>query len=211
MTLTVRGDVVQVGPVEYGIGAIGAGLIIAGILNVTPLGVVRRALGPTERRHDPVAPIHAGGSSSAVPGAVSSGGTADEPGTPGAGADGPLVTYRNPVNSKAGQYSGIDRKMTAPTRDGLEAWGRAYGQRIVITDGYRTPAEQAGGYADDPGRYAPADKSWHVKGKAVDVHLAAMGADNALGLARLHAAGRATGWCFHGRSGPMHASFGGCG
>lgn len=101
------------------------------------------------------------------------------------------------------------------------AWQKAYGAPIICNgpgDSWRSYADQQKAHAEDPDRFASADKSFHVKGLAVDVHLDAMKA--AVGTAnwtKLYAAAVATGWCnprgpYKGdHKEPWHFSFGGCG
>lgn len=95
--------------------------------------------------------------------------------------------------------------------DAADAFARAealYGGNIVVTDSYRSCAQQASGHAADPNRFASAAGSYHTKGKAVDVNTTVMGASNP----KLRSAMRAAGWCQYDPTGePWHWSYGGCG
>ena len=97
------------------------------------------------------------------------------------------------------------------------AWERAFGQAIPITDSYRDYATQAAGHSADPNRFVDPTRSAHVKGKAVDVNLAALGIKStADALFRtLKSTAEANGWCFSAidkkpTPEPWHASWGGC-
>lgn len=208
----------SIGPVEFGLGAIGAGLLVAAIRNVSPVDVITRAVGGTD---EPPAPIDRpgaltrfgafGGISPDLPN-VNAPGVSDNPPGAGSGPTGPetLVKYTNPITARS-RFSGRSFQVQVDVRDGLARWGAAYGQPIVITQGWRSTSTQARRHAQEPNRFAPPGTSWHETGRAVDVDLAAIGADNQLGLRRYLAAGEATGWCFAGRSGNLHASYKGCG
>lgn len=104
-------------------------------------------------------------------------------------------------------------------------WQTVFGQPIPVTDSWRDPAIQAAQHEKDPGRFAPADKSAHPKGLAVDVNLQAIpgmkapsrGRDDGNDTwRRLYTSAVATGWC-NPRGGPRgdgrepwHFSYGGC-
>jgi hypothetical protein len=157
-----------------------------------------------------------------TPSAPASSGAASYSPTASSATDPPnLVGYTNPSVSAAGDYAGDTIRVAAPARAGLDAWGRAFGRPIVITDGYRSTAQQAASHAAHPERFAPAGHSWHERGMAVDVHLAATGIANArkgdAAYDRLVVAAETTGWClsaYPNNSGtvePWHFSYGGCG
>jgi len=113
-------------------------------------------------------------------------------------------------------------KLAPSAATGFRAWEAAFG-RTIVASGWRSKADQADGYAKDPGRFADPEKSWHPKGLAVDVDLAATGVMSSNGQLiagewdRFYAAAMATGWC--NPRGPYskkkdeahHFSFGGCG
>lgn len=55
-------------------------------------------------------------------------------------------------------------------------WEKAYGGDIIVTDSYRSYAQQSKDYASDPNRFGSPNSSYHVKGLAVDVNLQAINA-----------------------------------
>lgn len=111
--------------------------------------------------------------------------------------------------------------LTSAALGGFIAWQKLYGARIICNgpgDSWRSYDDQAKAHAEDPDRFGAPDKSFHVKGLAVDVHLAEMNAaPPSANWDRLYAAAMATGWC--NPRGPYkgdhkenwHFSYGGCG
>jgi hypothetical protein len=100
----------------------------------------------------------------------------------------------------------------------FQLWQAAFGAPIKLTDSYRTCAQQAAGYSSDPGRFAAPERSWHPKGLAVDVNLAAIGATpGGATFDRLYLTARQTGWYNPRGPGrgdgkePWHFSYGGAG
>lgn len=183
----------KVGPVHFLSGALGAGLVAAAIANESPYGLLVSVLTGDESARSPIYTGPSITASVALPPATDAG-----PNDP----DGPRMLV--PI----GQGS---HRLAPGAAAGFQAWQRAFGRSIPVTDSYRPYAEQARQHAANPGRFAPADKSAHVDGTAVDVNLPALGSNGSdATYARLKRAGEATGWCFAGRSGPMHASHGGC-
>jgi len=117
-----------------------------------------------------------------------------------------------------GTIGNLPIELAPAAAQGFRAWEAAFGGPIKCTSGWRSYAQQADGFESDPNRFADPDKSWHVKGTAVDVDLAATGASfPGAGWDRLYTAAMATGWC--NPRGPYskrkdeahHFSFGGCG
>jgi hypothetical protein len=114
-------------------------------------------------------------------------------------------------------------QLSKPTADRFAAWQKAFGASIIVTDSYRDYATQLAAWKSDPVRFAPPDKSRHVKGQAVDVNLQAVGASptgTAMQKAtwkRLYDTAIALGWCnprgpYNGdHAEPWHFSYPGCG
>jgi len=189
---------------------VGAFLVYASILGLSPMDELRAALGGKKGPgRKPLSPLLT---------------------ELGATNDGSAVSYPSRAASVAAGATSADSMVSGDgtpllRRDALTgflAWQTAYGSKIVGS-GWRSLEQQAAGYASDPDRFAAPDKSWHPKGLAVDVDLAAsgaaMGPGGAVspGFARLYAAALATGWCnprgpYKGdHKEPWHFSFGGCG
>lgn len=194
--------------VTWSLVTVGAWLMYASIRGVSPLGELNAALRGTPAP----APQSLTGASSAT----STDTTPAYQGAPFSGE--PDVTAPGLVSIGQGSH-----RLVKAAAAGFAAWQAAFGRTIPITDSYRSYAQQAAGYAQDPVRFAAPGKSWHVKGLAVDVNLQAVGA-NANGNASqkatwqaLYNAAVATGWCnprgpYKGdHAEPWHFSFGGCG
>jgi hypothetical protein len=101
---------------------------------------------------------------------------------------------------------GAGHQLTATAAQGFDAWERAYGAEIPITDSYRSWELQARRHAEEPYRFVSPEDSAHVSGNAVDVNM------YQVNTARLIAAARATGWCQSAvaKREPWHFSFGEC-
>jgi hypothetical protein len=104
-------------------------------------------------------------------------------------------------------------RLVPAARDGFLVWQSAFGATIWITDSWRSPAQQAECKRKKPTLCATPEKSWHVKGRAVDVNLGKVGIGNDRSelYARLKATAYAAGWCRSNPVEPWHFSFGGCG
>lgn len=86
-------------------------------------------------------------------------------------------------------------KLTPAAAQAFQLWQAAYGAPIKLTDSYRTCAAQAEGYKADPTRFAAPGSSLHPKGLAVDVNLAAIGAQPGTAtFDRLYSTARQLGW-----------------
>lgn len=204
--------------VTWSLVTVGAWLIYASVRGLSPIEEFRAAIqgtpGPGAK---PLAPY-------VVP---------EELATLGATTDGGSVSY----SSRAGSITGTAKptnlvtvgqstigngtfaiELVPSAAAAFTAWQTAYGKPIRCTTAWRSYQSQADEYAKDPKRFAPPDKSWHVKGTAVDVDLAVTGATYpSAGWDKLYAAAIATGWCnprgpYKGdHSEPWHFSYGGCG
>ena len=101
---------------------------------------------------------------------------------------------------------GAGHQLTATAAQGFDAWERAYGAEIPITDSYRSWELQARRHEEEPYRFVSPEDSAHVSGNAVDVNM------YRVDQARLLAAARQTGWCQSAvtKREPWHFSFGEC-
>lgn len=101
---------------------------------------------------------------------------------------------------------GAGHSLTPSAASGFEAWERAYGAAIPITDSYRSWELQARRHEEEPYRFVSPEDSAHVSGNAVDVNM------YRVDQARLLAAARQTGWCQSAvtKREPWHFSFGEC-
>lgn len=77
---------------------------------------------------------------------------------------------------------------------GFANWKTAWGGDIPCTSGWRDPAVQQAAYEQNSKRFAPADKSWHCKGAAVDVDNNWLSALSAANKTKLRQAAYTTGW-----------------
>jgi hypothetical protein len=198
----------RIGPVEWAIGATGVGLVVMGVLNVAPWDAFkRRASGAGG------APLPIDTPSTSTPSTTPAGFT-------GGGADAP---GSDPAGMIPIGQSG--HKLAPAAYAAFRTWETLFGRTIIVTDTYRDRATQARRHAEDPDRFGSADTSYHVKGRAVDVNLGAVGAVGphpgaAAGnptYEKLRSTGISAGWCWP-RAGtrgdgkePWHASHGGCG
>lgn len=189
---------------------VGGGLIYAAITGQSPIEELRKALtsgrldgAPADRsiRTDPIFDTSAGG----IPSPVSD-------------VSASLVPIGQGGHRLAGDAAAAFRLAE-----------RNYGRTITVTDSYRSAAVQAAGRRSDPSRFATAENSAHVQGKAVDVNLSALGLSpkgsnpagwlTDPGYLRLYRAMQLAGWCNYqirnnttnGRTPePWHFSYGGC-
>lgn len=205
----------SIGPVQYLIGAMGAGLLVAAVSNRNPLDVARSALsgsGEVRALVPPPAPVE----SDAPP-------TSTGPTTrlgrrvlaAGIGSTGPATPA-----DLAPLDQGSHRLRPAAVA-AFRQWEQAFGRDIPITDSWRSYERQAQSHENDRARFASPDRSWHVKGLAVDVNLPAIGSTSGVlnsgddTYDRLYRAARATGWDTYsdGKAGAhtWHFSFGGRG
>lgn len=174
------GTVPPVVPFAFALG--GIGLIIAAFKNVSPIQQLRAVLS---------------GSGSAV--RLDAGAGQTQP-TFGGSSIVAQVTGNEPAGGLVSIGQGSHR-LRGDAAAAFAVWQGQYGAPITLTDSYRSYATQAAGYAKDPKRFAPPDKSEHVKGTAVDVNLAAVGASPPVGgkggnaaWQKLYATAVATGW-----------------
>lgn len=79
-----------------------------------------------------------------------------------------------------------------------------YGKPIPLTGGYRSYADQAKGYQQDPSRFAAPGKSLHEVGLAIDINTDKTN----VGDPKLVDVMSKAGWFRVGKSGDMHWSFG---
>lgn len=200
---------VQVGPVGYMAGALGAGLVVAAVANRNPLDVARQALtgsGEVRALYTPPAPEGA----APVEGtkAVASSGLGPAPigERIGAAEPGDLV-----------QIGQGNHRLRPEAAAAFQQWETLFGSTIRVTDTWRSYDHQARQHRSDPDRFASPDRSWHVRGLAVDVNLGAVGVGSTIsdaGYRRLYDAARAAGWDTYtdGVSGhTWHFSYGGRG
>jgi hypothetical protein len=140
----------------------GAALVYAALTDQNPVTELRKALttgvldGPPAERQPFGVSLGFGTGTNVEPGAA--------PSVTAPGSTPDLVTI--------GQGG---HRLDRPAAAAFAQAQAAYGRTIPITDSYRTPAQQAGAYADNPDRFGSAGTSQHVKGRAVDVNLPALG------------------------------------
>jgi hypothetical protein len=177
-------------------GFVGVGLLVAALRNTSPLEQLRAALTGTTATASPLSRAASSIYAAASGSPVSS--------TPGSIGTVPALV------AIAGHGT---HRLAPEAAAGFAKWEAAYGQSIPITDSYRSYAQQAAAYASDPVRFAPPDKSWHPKGKAVDVNLPALNirTGTEASYQRLVSTAQATGWCKSNPREAWHFSFGGCG
>jgi hypothetical protein len=83
------------------------------------------------------------------------------------------------------------------------------GRPIVVTDAYRSEAQQAAAYASKPGIAAPPGHSYHERGLAIDINGSAYGGYDSPQYRRVVEVLESLGWSFFDPSGePWHASYG---
>lgn len=169
-------------PVGVLLVAAGAGLVYAAITNQNPLTEARKALstGSTDGRPEPDADgfgffarlrarVAAGVTDAAEQAQQNAGSSAPTPAIAGNGS-----WPDDPSNLVAIGQGGL--KLAEPAAQAFAAWQAAYGQRIPVTDAYRTSSQQnAAGGPNGNNRFASATGSAHVEGRAVDVNLRALG------------------------------------
>ena len=192
---------------------IGGGLVYAAVTGQSPLDELRKALtsGELDGRPESAAIAVA-----ATPAAV----FVDGVSSPSAGSIG---TAANLVPIGQGSH-----RLDAAAAAAFAQAQRLYGRSIPITDSYRSPEVQAAGAASDPSRFATANTSAHVEGRAIDINLPALGlsvgADPSTwtknaAYKKLYAALSLAGWCNYqinngtanGRTPePWHYSWGTC-
>lgn len=207
----------KLGPVEWMIGATGAALLVAAVMNESPWGIVKEAFTGVGRQPiserlaagDPLIADAVGDRISTTPGLSTPFGTI------GATRTAPSDLVPIPGHPTF--------KLRAAPAAAWAQFEQVYGRPIEMTSSYRDYATQQQHYADDPNRFAPPDSSAHVRGEAVDIDLARSGVSNPVKgdrtYDRLRAAASATGWCFSaldrspGSSKnvePWHVSYFGC-
>lgn len=79
------------------------------------------------------------------------------------------------------EYGG--KPVGTPIAQALDAASQVIGRPIPVTDGYRTEAQQADGYARKPGLVAPPGSSYHEHGLAVDVDVSQLAPEELQALA----------------------------
>lgn len=177
--------------VPFALGLAGIGLILAAVKNTSPVQQLRAVLS----------------GSGSKPAPIDNGAGIADTGVTFAGSQ-PIVSVAT-GNEPPGLVSigQGNHRLRADAAAAFALWQTQYGATITVTDSYRSYATQAAGYAKDPKRFAPPDKSEHVKGTAVDVNLSAIGAtpptNGKPGSAqwqKLYATAAATGW--HNPRGP---------
>lgn len=214
----------SLGPVQYFLVAVGAGLGIAAVTNNAPLSVVREAFtgAPRRRIAEPLArsvaavQMLAGATAAAGAGAAARADIGSVLGTVVGHAQPGLRTGDPSLVRITGTLT-----LKRPAAAAFAVWQAAYGRPIPCTSGWRSYESQAESHRKDPQRFISPDRSWHVKGLAVDVDLAAAGAGAARkgdpAYDRLVRTAEAAGWCLsayttsRGISEPWHFSYGGCG
>lgn len=212
----------RLGAIPWFIGTAGVALVWAAVANLSPLQLLRGILtGEGE-----AGPIDTGVRQNFAPigGTTAPAASADVAGFASGLSSGPVALV------EIGQGSDDVKKLDAPAAAAFKTWEQAAGVKLWVTTAYRSTAQQAASYNravanGEPDRFAPPGKSWHEKGRAVDLDLPRIGATgpgrgqragDAL-YERIRNAGVAAGWCFPraGTAGdgaePWHASFGGCG
>lgn len=190
-------------------GGTGVVLLYSAYKNVTPFSVLRGTLTGSDDRT--AIQMHGTGFT-----------TGSAPGAPGANV-GTAPTDSHPTAS-AGSGTSRAAKLLArqitptlvpiPTQPNmrLDVGAMAsfmsvqaeYGKPIPLTSGYRSEATQAAGHASDPDRFAPANKSGHTAGIAIDIHADKVDLEDP----RLYEIFTKHGWYRRGRSGIMHYSYG---
>lgn len=193
--------------------AAGVALVYAAVTNQNPIAELRAALTTGDTSGSERITRQLGGVSvTATPGAVTDTRTPDGR---------PLTLV--PIGQG-------NHRLQAPAVVKFGHWQRDFGQLIPVSDSYRSADQQAGAYASDPSRFGSPETSKHVLGLAVDVDLAAIGA-NPRGTVpqqwlmdpvymRLWQTAMVNGWCNYqvrnnstgGRTAePWHFSFATCG
>lgn len=213
----------KLGPVEWMVGATGAALLVAAVMNESPWGIVKEAFTGVGRQPISERLAAAGRLAASDPllaDAVgdrrsTSSGLSTPFGTIGATRTAPADLVPIPGHPSF--------KLRAAPAAAWAQFEQVYGRPIEMTGSYRSYAEQAKQYASNPNRFAPPDSSAHVRGEAVDIDLGRSGVSNPVKgdptYDRMRAAASATGWCFSAleRSAgsskmvePWHVSFFGC-
>lgn len=186
------------GPVEYALGAVGAGLLVAAVSNRNPLDVVRVTVaGESLANVRVLVPP--------LPASTPAGTPASDPGS----TDDPALAWIGQGN----------HRLTPAAAAAFKQWQSLYGSTIHLTDSYRDSATQARGHAEDPDRFASASGSYHTRGQAVDVNLTVTTAGQSVNgqplYDRLRSTGRQAGWETYSRGErgkhTWHFSYGGVG
>ncbi len=158
------------------------------------------------------------------------------PTTPAAAGGGSVLSLSQTVVVNSGAYgtsSGASIRLESAAATAFNNWMNSFGGPIPCTSGWRSYESQAGSYASDPGRFADPSKSWHVKGRAVDVDMNFINSLGSTGQSRLRSTAKQHGWgqprwrqsggdapgyeagCNHANGTktdePWHFSWGGCG
>ena len=108
-----------------------------------------------------------------------------------------VVDLAGTVVVNSGAYapaSGPTIRLEPACAKAFENWMRLFGGSIPCTSGWRSYASQANSYAGDKNRFAPPDKSWHVKGRAVDVDMNWINSLGSSGQTKLRTTAKAAGW-----------------
>lgn len=190
----------NIGPVQYLLGATGVGLVVAAVGNRNPLDLVREAL--TGRGE--VRPIAFPRTTSGVDTSTLAGiGLASTPARVDTStlAGVQAASGNRPATALIGQGG---HRLSLAAAPAFRAWEAAYGRTIPVTDSLRSYDEQRAQYERNPRRFGNPDNSAHVAGEAVDVNLTALGLNprgatprewlNDAGYARLVATARAAGF-----------------
>lgn len=159
-------------PIGWVAAFVGAYFVYAAITDRNPVSALTAVITDSPSSVKPIGSMPAGSLSQTNAGAN---------GAPGGGSSFAPVATASPADTAAATAIANG---TAPLRlvaiaggmslaaPAATAYGRAssmFGQPIPITSGYRSFERQAAAYAKDQERFAPPDKSLHVKGLAIDI------------------------------------------
>lgn len=210
----------RVGPIELTIAAAGVGLVVAAVRNVTPLEVVRQALGATSSPASPIytptvveatpTPAPSTSTTTATGTGVFTGSPTGQRGSTQSGSG--LITSQRAKQIKDGRIqptlvpipSQPSMKLDQEALTSLLRVFMAYGRPITMSGTFRSREAQARGHAENPDRFAAPGTSAHEVGLAVDIDMNKHNVEDP----KLVEAFLANGWFRVGRSGHMHWSYG---
>lgn len=108
-----------------------------------------------------------------------------------------VVDLAGTVEVRSGAYppaSGPTIRLEPAAAKAFENWMNLFGGSIPCTSGWRSYQQQANNYAGDKNRFAPPERSWHVKGRAVDVDMNFINSLGSSGQSRLRTTAKQAGW-----------------